>query len=99
MVLDEQQELMVRTRIKELADKRDYPKTICPSEVARGLSKQELGQLDVSEWRESMDAVRQTVWKMRNEGVVEVLQKGEVLDAGMRLEDVRGPIRVRAVRS
>lgn len=42
-----------------------------------------------------MDHVREVVWELREEGEVEVLQKGEVLGHGVGLGDVRGPIRVR----
>jgi hypothetical protein len=44
-----------------------------------------------------MDDVRGVVWQMRQEGEVEILQKGQVVDAAF-LEDVRGPIRVRATQ-
>lgn len=39
-----------------------------------------------------MDAVREVLWEMREEGEVEVLQGGKVLGS---LEGVRGPVRVR----
>jgi hypothetical protein len=44
-----------------------------------------------------MDEVRELVWELREAGEVEVMQKGEVVDAS-RLEDIRGPIRVRKVQ-
>lgn len=40
-----------------------------------------------------MDAVRDIVYAMRERGEVEILQKGQVVEA--EREDVRGPIRVR----
>lgn len=54
--------------------------------------------LDVPDWRATMDPIRQLVWEMHEAGEVEVLQKGEVVDAE-RLEDIRGPIRVRMVQT
>jgi hypothetical protein len=44
-----------------------------------------------------MDHVRGVVWQLREEGEVEVLQKGQAVDA-TQLQDVRGPIRVRATQ-
>lgn len=41
-----------------------------------------------------MPLIREIVWQLRDDGEVEVLQKGEVL-GDVQLEDVRGPIRVR----
>lgn len=96
--LDTKQESIVRVRVQDLAEKRDFPKTICPSEVARAFSSEELAQLGAEGWRDTMHPVRQVVWKMRDEGIVEILQRGEVLDVTVRLEEVSGPIRVRAVR-
>lgn len=75
---------------------RSFPKTICPSEVARALTSTELRQLGFAGgWRDAMPAVRDEVWRMREEGEVEVLQGGEVVEDGRREGDVRGPIRVR----
>ena len=76
---------------------RDFPKTICPSEIARALSQEELKTLGASEWRDTMDDVRQVVWEKRQAGEVEVLEKGEVVGLES-LEDIRGPIRVRKVK-
>jgi len=76
---------------------RDYPKTICPSEVVRSLSTQDLQDAGVERWRDLMPAIRSMVWERMDGGEVEVLQHGEVLPSRTRLEDVRGPIRVRNV--
>jgi hypothetical protein len=96
MTLDEAQRAVIVQHAERLLNARDYPKTICPSEVARAFSAAELRTLGASEWRGAMDAVRQVVWDRRELGDVEVLQKGEVVDV-QSLEDVRGPIRVRKV--
>ncbi|XPS81249.1 hypothetical protein M3J09_013189 [Ascochyta lentis] len=98
MALDDQQRTVILQHANRLLSTRDYPKTICPSEVARALSSSELSSLNAPDWRATMDPIRQLVWEMREAGEVEVLQKGEVL--GMeRLEDIRGPIRVRRVQA
>lgn len=77
-----------------LLQTRAFPKTICPSEIARALSTNELSALGYATWRDAMDDVRGLVWEMRGRGEVEVLQRGEVVEVEA-LEDVRGPIRVR----
>jgi hypothetical protein len=97
MTLSESQKSLILTHAERLLDARQYPKTICPSEIARALSAPELQSLGVSEWRAAMDAVRQVVWEKRGAGEVEVMQKGEVVDVES-LEDIRGPIRARKVR-
>lgn len=96
MPLEEGQKDIILQRLKSLVEKRDWPKTICPSEVARAFSKDELSQLDAEGWRDTMDDVREVVWHLRDGGEVEVLQKGKVLDADVALDNVHGPIRVRA---
>jgi len=76
---------------------REFPKTICPSEVARSLTDTELRQAGVSSWRDTMPLIRSMVWTMRDRGEVEVLQRGQPLAQDTALEDVRGPIRVRKI--
>lgn len=44
-----------------------------------------------------MDETRQIVWAMRDKGEVEILQRGEVLGGDVKLDDVKGPIRVKRV--
>ncbi|KAF2125934.1 hypothetical protein P153DRAFT_299573 [Dothidotthia symphoricarpi CBS 119687] len=96
MALTTPQRDVVLHHLHRLTSTRQHPKTICPSEVARAFSAQELGVLNASEWRQTMDDVRSVVWQLREDGELEVLQRGEVIDVE-RLEDVRGPMRVRAV--
>ncbi|KAK5123021.1 hypothetical protein LTR85_003587 [Meristemomyces frigidus] len=86
---------ILEQRLNDFLQKRQPPKTFCPSEVARALTADELASLDFSEWRDAMPAVRELAWAMRERGECEVLQKGEVLGESVRLEDVRGPIRIR----
>lgn len=83
--------------LERLLSSRAYPKTICPSEVVRSLSAQDLQDAGVPSWRELMPAIRSLVWSKRADGQVEVLQRGEPLAGDVRLQDVRGPIRVRKV--
>ena len=88
---------ILKSHLDRLLTSREPPKTICPSEVARALSLVELQVAGVDSWRDLMLAIRTIVAQMRDQGDVEVLQKGEVLDGdlGEGLVDVRGPIRVR----
>lgn len=96
MALDEDQRSVILHHAHRLLQMRDFPKTICPSEIARALSPGELHTLGASEWRDTMGAIREVMWEKRQAGEVEVLQKGEVVEAE-RLEDIRGPIRLRNV--
>jgi hypothetical protein len=85
--------MALQRHLDDFLAKREPPKTFCPSEVARALTKEELEGLGLSEWREAMDGIRELVWEMMGRGECEVTQKGEVVD--VPLEDIRGPIRVR----
>jgi hypothetical protein len=96
--LDDTQRSVILSHASRLLDARQYPKTICPSEIARAFSAAELQTLGASEWRDTMGAVRQVMWEKREAGEVEVMQKGEVVDVES-LEDIRGPIRVRKVQT
>jgi hypothetical protein len=95
--LDDAQRTLILSHASRLLDARQYPKTICPSEIARAFSAPELQTLGALEWRDTMGAVRQVMWEKREAGEVEVMQKGEVVEVES-LEDIRGPIRVRKVR-
>lgn len=98
MALDDAQRLVIVQHAERLLNARDYPKTICPSEIARAFSAAELQTLGASEWRDTMNAVREVVWEKREAREVEVLQKGEALDV-KSLGDITGPIRVRKVQA
>lgn len=97
MALDEDQRSVILHHATRLLQTRDFPKTICPSEIARALTSGELQTLGASHWRDTMGAIRDIMWEKHQAGEVEVLQKGEVVDAE-RLEDIRGPIRLRNVK-
>lgn len=88
-------EIDLSERFAQHVANRAYPKTLCPSEVARSLSASELRDLGVSHWRELMPQLREMAFDERRNGRVEILQKGEVIPSGHELEDVRGPIRIR----
>lgn len=96
MALDDAKRTILSRHADRLLSSRAWPKTICPSEIARALSTEELCALDASEWRDTMDDVRQMVWEKREAGEVEVMQKGVVVDVES-LADLRGPIRLRNV--
>jgi len=72
-----------------------YPKTICPSEVARKVDAATLQASGLSDWRELMPAIRDLLWEMRDNGEVQILQRGDVISDDVAVEDVRGPIRAR----
>lgn len=86
---------VLKTRLVEKLASREHPKTLCPSEVARSLSADELHRCNVLEWREIMDPLRKIVYDMREAGELEVLQRGEVLGSEVGQGHVKGPIRIR----
>lgn len=85
---------LLRANILSMISKRDYPKTCCPSEVARALTVEELQELNCKDWRSAMEQVRQEAYKMYAEGQIEVTQKGEKVELN-NINDVKGPIRLR----
>ena len=70
--------------ILELLKKRSRDSTICPSEVARTYFKED-------EWREKMEVVRRAARRLVDQGKIEILQKGRVVDPST----AKGAIRVR----
>ena len=85
--------------VHRLLSSRDYPKTICPSEVARTLTAAELRTCETTDWRNLMPAIRDILWNMRENGEVEILQKGSVVPQDIELAEVKGPIRARKISS
>jgi hypothetical protein len=81
--------------LEDLLNSREYPKTICPSEVARKLSPSELEQYSVQSWRDAMPDIRSLAWKLRESGKLEILQKENPMDPDLSPEDLKGPIRLR----
>jgi len=86
---------IAKSHLERILDKRVHPKTMCPSEAARALSKDELETSHVTEWRELMQPLRRLVFEMRDNGEVEVLQKGLVLPLDQTVDVTSGPIRLR----
>lgn len=73
----------VAATILALLDARRPGATICPSEAARALAP--------DDWRPLMDRVRAVAAGMADDGVLDVTQRGERVDA----RSARGPIRLR----
>lgn len=89
---------IILPELNHLLSSRDYPKTICPSEVARALPASKLKLLGALEWRDIMPEVRQALWDMRQRGEVEILQRGAVLPENIELQDIKGPMRARRIQ-
>ncbi|GME44490.1 S-adenosylmethionine trna ribosyltransferase [Neofusicoccum parvum] len=89
---------LLRARLHAVLVQRHHPKTICPSEAARSLSPQELAEIGVREWRDTMPAIRRLVFDARAAGEVEVLQRGAVVGQDVPADAIKGPIRVRRVQ-
>ncbi|MCJ1324706.1 hypothetical protein MMC10_001368 [Thelotrema lepadinum] len=90
-------EAIIEPHLSRLLTARESPKTICPSEVARALLPAELKSLGALEWKDLMPVIREMLWKMRDGGEVQILQKGSPIPHDVSLEDIRGPIRARRV--
>ncbi len=73
------------TAILALLAERAAGKTICPSEAAR--------QLDREDWRAQMDRVRDAGIRLAAAGAIDVTQKGVPVDP----HAAKGPIRYRKV--
>jgi DNA-binding transcriptional ArsR family regulator len=69
--------------ILHLLDRRAGGSTICPSEAARAIGG--------DTWRELMEPARAAGRRLHAAGLVEVLQRGRVVDPST----ARGPIRLR----
>ena len=87
--------MALQKHLEEFLDKREPPKTFCPSEVARALTGDEMSELGLTGWRDAMPDVRKLAWELRDRDECEILQKGEPLPQDTRLENVKGPIRIR----
>ena len=86
---------IVLDHLQSLLSKRAHPKTLCPSEAARALSNTELRDSGAQTWRDLMPMLRILCFQLRDDGEVEILQRGHVIPLSTALEDVSGPIRVR----
>lgn len=83
--------------MERLLSSRQHPKTICPSEVARAHSNEELTKAGVSQWRDLMPELRKRAFELRDQGQIEILQKGVVLPTNQGVQETTGPIRLRKV--
>ena len=93
-VSDSPDDILLQT-LSQLIHARSYPKTICPSEVARALTSNQVQLVGANNWRELMPRIRELCCALRDEGKVEILQQGVALASDTKLEDIKGPIRVR----
>lgn len=89
----------INSHLDRLLTSRVYPKTICPSEIARALSQADLNAGALGSWRDAMPHVRRLIAERRDRGEVQVLQKNVVLEGylGDGLTAVMGPLRARLV--
>lgn len=76
----------LETAITDLLDRRRGGATVCPSEAARAV--------DPDNWRDLMGPARTAAGRLAAAGVVEVVQRGAVVDPST----ARGPIRIRRAR-
>ncbi|CAL8577626.1 hypothetical protein XPA_003450 [Xanthoria parietina] len=67
----------LRKHLLEKLQSRQFPKTICPSEIPRALPRSDLTLMGLTDWRDLMPRVRTILFDMRSEGQVEILQKGK----------------------
>ncbi len=83
--LTPEDERLERAIIDLLAERRSGA-TICPSEVARGMSTDD-------DWRTLMEPVRRAARRLVTAGRIEITQGGHVVDPST----AKGPIRLRLV--
>ncbi len=75
-----------RTIVSLLASRVDHA-SLCPSEVARAVRGD-------GDWRALMEPTRRAARRLAHAGVVEIIQRGKIVDAA----ELRGPIRIRLAR-
>lgn len=73
--------------IRALAGHRGPRSSTCPSDAARAVGGEH--------WRAVMDEARDIARRLARDGLVEITQRGDVLDPDAQW---RGPIRIRAAR-
>ena len=76
--------------IETLLERRRPGATICPSEAARAVAS---GRGEP--WRPLVSPAREAAGRLAEQGRVEILQTGQVVD----LATARGPVRIRAARA
>lgn len=81
----------IRDEIFRLLHSLKRGESICPSDAARQFG---------SKWRQHMSLVREVAANMVRDGLIEITQRGEIVDVDERdLESIRGPIRLRLAKS
>jgi len=77
----------IRDEILRLLMSLRTGESICPSDAARNFG---------SKWRQHMPLVREVAADMVRDGMIEVTQRGEIVDIDERsIESIKGPIRLR----
>jgi hypothetical protein len=76
----------IEALILQLLARRQAGATICPSEVARDLAP--------VDWRPLMPSIREVAARMMAAGLIEITQRGEVVDPAT----ARGPVRLSLVQ-
>jgi len=77
----------IRDEILRLLMTLKKGESICPSDAARAFG---------SKWRQHMPLVREVAADMVRDGMIEVVQRDEVVDIDERdIESIKGPIRLR----
>jgi hypothetical protein len=59
------------------------------------MSADEVKQSGAADWRDLMPAIRSYAFELRDQGRIDILQKGQVLVQSQTLDNTRGPIRLR----
>jgi translation elongation factor EF-Tu-like GTPase len=86
---------LVKPHLERLLSNRQFPKTICPSEAARAMSADEVEQSGAANWRGLMPAIQSYAFDLRDQGRIDIFQRGQVLVESQTLENTRRPIRLR----
>lgn len=79
-------EARIESTTLALVTRRGHESSICPSDVAR--------VVESPDWRKTMPIVRAVASGLAAAGRIQIMQRGEVVTS---LNDIRGPIRLRAV--
>lgn len=61
------------------------------------MSAAEVKQSGATNWRDFMPSIRAYAFELRDQGRIEILQKGQVLGQSQTLDNTNGPIRLRKV--
>lgn len=77
----------ISEKVLELLHERNEGVTICPSEVARALDK--------DDWRDLMDQVRDVADDLKSQGKIFVTQRGKTIPSAT---DAKGPIRLKLAK-